>query len=446
VFTILINKPGHSPQNAETANSDVNVLRDQRLYITGGKALEGEILVQGAKNSVLPILAAAALVHGEVLLHNCPDLSDAYAACRILTHLGCKCIRNGSDIIVNAKDVTESAVPDELMRKMRSSIVFMGAIIGRNKTCRLSMPGGCELGARPIDLHVRALEAMGANIHNIGGVLNCDAPNGLKGADITLTFASVGATENIILAAVLADGVTTINNAAREPEIVDLAEFLNASGAKITGAGNSEIVITGVERLHSAEFTIMADRIAAATYLCAAASTRGTVVLKGAKPKDLGVILDVLTQMNCKVYAFDGGVGLSAANRKLVGVTGDIRTGPFPAFPTDAQPMFLALATTVEGTTIFYETVFENRYQHVPQLRRLGANVRVFDRTAIIEGVPMLTGADLSAADLRGGAALVTAALAARGKSTLTNLCHLDRGYEHLAENLRAIGADIYRK
>jgi UDP-N-acetylglucosamine 1-carboxyvinyltransferase len=444
--TILINKPGQSPQNQQPANSDENVLREQRLYISGGKALEGQLNVQGAKNSVLPILAAAILVDGEVLLHNCPDLSDSYGACRILTHLGCKCKRNGSDIFVNAKDVIENEIPDGLMRPMRSSIVFMGSMIGRNNACRLSMPGGCELGSRPIDLHVRALEAMGANIHNVGGMLNCDAPNGLKGANIILRFASVGATENIILAAVLADGVTTINNAAREPEIIDLADFLVACGAKITGAGSSEIVIHGVERLHGAEFTIMADRIAAATYLCAAASTRGTVVLKDAKAKDLGVIIDVLQQMNCKVYTFDGGVGLNAMNRKLVGVPGEIRTGPFPAFPTDAQPMLLALAATVEGTTLFYETVFENRYQHVPQLRRLGANIRVLDRTAVIEGVPKLTGADLSAADLRGAAALVTAALAAHGKSTLSNLNHLDRGYEHFAENLRSIGADIYRK
>jgi UDP-N-acetylglucosamine 1-carboxyvinyltransferase len=419
-----------------------SLARESKIVVQGGNKLTGELVVQGAKNSILPLLSATVLCRGESVLHNCPNLSDSDAACRILNCLGCKCKREGNTVTVNSKEVLNTDVPKELMREMRSSIVFLGAILGRTKQCRLTFPGGCELGPRPIDLHVKALRSMGVSIEEEGDVLNCNAPGGIHGAKILLTLPSVGATENIILAAVTAKGTTEIQNAAREPEIVDLADFLNKCGAKIQGAGTGTVVIEGAEQLGGAEHTVISDRIVAATYLCCAAITRGELILKNADFRHISATLPVLEQMGCSVYTYNGNqIYINAA--KELHAPLKITTSAHPGFPTDAQPMFMALAATLKGTTVFEETIFDNRFRHAAELMRLGAVINVDKREAVVEGVPRLVGANLEATDLRGGAALVTAALFAKGTSTITGISHIDRGYDDIVGSLKSIGANI---
>lgn len=413
----------------------------QRLVIQGGKRLEGEITVQGAKNSALPILAATALCGGETTLFNCPRLTDCDAALRILTALGCACRREGSCVTVNASALSSAVIPSALMREMRSSIIFMGALLGRERQCKLSFPGGCEIGARPIDFHIEAFRRMGTDIREEHGYLLCTAQR-LKGARITLPLPSVGATENILLAAVLAEGKTEIHNAAREPEIVDLAGFLTKCGAKISGAGSGTITVEGVEALRGCDYAVMPDRIAAETYLCCGAITRGELVLSRADYASMGAVTAVLEQIGCSIYSFgEGNVYLNA--RKELKAPPMIRTAVHPGFPTDAQPALMALCTTLPGTSIFVETVFENRYRHVAELSRLGARINVEGRVAVIEGVNSLSGAELEATDLRGGAALVTAGLFADGVTKIGKACYIYRGYEDLEERLRGVGADI---
>jgi UDP-N-acetylglucosamine 1-carboxyvinyltransferase len=419
--------------------------KTSKIIVRGGAKLKGELEVQGAKNSVLPLLSATVLCRGESVLHNCPDLSDADAACRILNCLGCKCKREGKSITVNSEEITNTDVPRELMLEMRSSIVFLGAIIGRTEECRLSSPGGCELGERPIDLHVAALRKMGVIIDDKHGYLKCSAPKGIHGAQISLSLPSVGATENIILAAVTAKGITEINNAAREPEIEDLAAFLNKCGAKISGAGTGTIIIEGVERLSGAEHEVIPDRIVAATYLCSAAITRGELLLKNVDYNHMSAIIPVFEQMGCNIYGYDANnekkIYINAS--KALNAPHKITTSWHPGFPTDAQPMFMALAATLKGTTYFVETIFDNRFRHAPELRRLGARIEVKKDLAVVEGVERLTGAELEASDLRGGAALVTAALFAEGMSKISGTEHINRGYDNLTGNLKKIGADI---
>lgn len=416
----------------------------QKLVINGGRRLEGEIPVHGAKNSALPLLAATVLAHGECILHNCPMLTDVDAACRILSCLGCRCSRSGGTVCVDAANVCGTEIPDNLMREMRSSIVFLGAVLGRTRRCRLTFPGGCELGARPIDLHLAALREMGAVISEEHGWLECTAPGGLHGAKIVLSFPSVGATENIMLAAVCAQGSTEIQNAAREPEITDLAEFLNKCGAKISGAGSGTVVIEGMKRLEPAEHTVIPDRIAAGTYLCCAAMTRGELILTRCEPAHMTGFLTVLGAMGCRVYPYGGGkLYISCSHRLTAPPT--IRTMPYPGFPTDIQAPFTALCTVAEGTSVFVETIFENRFRHVPELIRLGASVKVEGRVAVVQGVQRLSGAKLCAGELRGGAALVTAALAAEGTSEISGVGYIDRGYESIEKVLRSVGADIVR-
>ena len=416
----------------------------QVLVVNGGKKIEGELEVHGAKNSALPLLSAAVLAHGESILHNCPRLTDVDAACRILTCLGCRCSRSGSTVCVDATNVRGSEIPENLMREMRSSIVFLGAVLGRTGRCRLSFPGGCELGARPIDLHVSALRQMGAVITEEHGYLSCSAPNGLKGARITLSFPSVGATENILLAAVTANGITEIHNAAREPEICDLSNYLAKCGAKISGAGGGVIVVEGTKRLEPSEHSVIPDRIAAGTYLCAAAITRGELILTRCEPSHMTAFIQVLEAMGCRTYAYGGGK-LFISCKKRLSAPPTIRTMPYPGFPTDIQSLFTALCATAEGTSVFVETIFENRFRHAAELMRLGAKIKVEGRVAIVEGVKSLSGAKLCAAELRGGAALVTAALAAEGTSEISGLCYIDRGYESIESALRSAGADIRR-
>ncbi len=413
----------------------------QKLVIQGGRRLEGEIPVQGAKNSALPILAAAVLTGAETTLQNCPRLTDCDAALRILAALGCGCRREGGCVTVNSSALTAVSVSDTLMREMRSSIIFMGALLGRMKQCRLSFPGGCEIGARPIDFHIDAFRKMGAEIIEEHGYLNCTAEK-LKGAKLTLPLPSVGATENIMLAAVLAEGVTEVHNAAREPEIVDLACFLKACGAKISGEGSGTVIIEGVSSLHGCDYTIMPDRIAAATYLCCGAATRGELMLTRADPLSMRPVLSVLEQIGCSIYSFRESCVYLNARRKLKAPP-IIRTSAHPGFPTDAQPALMALCTTLAGTSIFVETVFENRFRHVGELRRLGAKINVEGRVAVVEGVDRLSGAQLEATDLRGGAALVTAGLFAEGTTRIGKACYIYRGYEDFEKRLRSVGADI---
>ena len=417
---------------------------NQKLVINGGRRLEGEIQVHGAKNSALPLLAATILAHGECILHNCPMLTDVDAACRILSCLGCRCSRNGSTVCVDSSNVCGNEIPDNLMREMRSSIVFLGAVLGRTRRCRLTFPGGCELGARPIDLHLAALREMGAEIEEQHGWLECAAPGGLHGARVTLSFPSVGATENIMLAAACAEGTTEIHNAAREPEIVDLAEFLNKCGARISGAGGSTIAIEGVKRLEPSEHSVIPDRIAAGTYLCCAAATRGELILTRCCQEHMMGFLPVLESMGCRIYPYGGGKLYISCTRRLTAPP-TIRTMPYPGFPTEIQAPFTALSSVAEGTSVFVENIFENRYRHVPELIRLGASIKVEGRVAVVQGVPALSGARVCAGELRGGAALVTAALAAEGTSEISGVCYIDRGYESIEKTLRSVGADISR-
>ncbi|MCD7761334.1 MAG: UDP-N-acetylglucosamine 1-carboxyvinyltransferase [Clostridiales bacterium] len=413
------------------------------IAISGGRRLEGCVPVQGSKNSVLPILAASLLSGCVSVIHNCPDLSDVAASVAILEHLGCRVVREGDTITVDSSTLDRCDIPEQLMREMRSSVIFLGAVLARTGEARLSMPGGCELGPRPIDLHLSALRRLGAEITEQGGSLRCSA-RGLRGCDISLTIPSVGATENAMLAACAAKGRTAIYNAAREPEIVDLQNFLCTCGARVQGAGSSVVVIDGGVPLHTAEHRVISDRICAATWLAAGAAAGGQVTVEGVPREQLLPVTDLLAQAGCDIRE----------EAQRVTLTGDghlravppVRTAPYPGFPTDAQPPVMAALTKGTGTTVFVETMFENRYRHTQELARMGADIRVEGRVAVVSGVDQLQGARLEAADLRGGAALVVAALAAEGESQISGLHHLDRGYERLTETLGSLGADIVRE
>lgn len=412
------------------------------LRIVGGRRLEGRVAVHGAKNSALPILAAAVLVPGECVIRNCPRLSDTAVSLEILEHLGCRTAREGGTVTVNAAGLTRSDVPDALMREMRSSVIFLGAILARTGQARLSLPGGCELGPRPIDLHLDAMRALGAEIQEGPEGLTCRAAR-LRGREITLSLPSVGATENIMLAACGAQGVTTIWNAAREPEIVDLQDFLNAAGGHVSGAGTSAVVIEGGAGLHGAEHRVIGDRIVAATYLAAAAAAGGDVTVSGVDWRQLSTVSSVLREAGCRVHSGRDAVRLTA-DAPLRGVR-PVRTGPYPGFPTDAQPPVMAALAGGAGTTVFVENMFENRYRHVDELARMGADIRVEGRVAVVSASRALHGSRVRAADLRGGAALAVAALGAQGETALSGLGHIDRGYERLEEDLASLGAEIKR-
>ncbi len=416
----------------------------QKLVIEGGNRLSGELNIQGAKNSALPLLAACILADGETMLHNCPRLSDVYAACRILGSLGCECKADVNDITVKALSPCGCCVPDELMREMRSSIVFLGAVLGRVGECSLSFPGGCELGPRPIDMHLAALRKMGAEITERYGLLHCVCKSGLRGADINLGFPSVGATENVMLAAVRARGVTRILNAAREPEITDLAQFLKCCGARITGEGSGAVTVEGVEKLHGCEYSVMPDRIAAATMMSAAAVTGGELELIGARASDLGAVIPVFEEMGCRIYTYSDRLYIS--RRGQLSAVSLIRTMPYPGFPTDAQAPVMAALATACGTSMIVENIFENRYRHVDELARMGASIKAEGKVAVIDGVPRLYGAKVRAMDLRGGAALAVAALGAEGITEISDIKYIDRGYESLESQLRALGAKARRE
>lgn len=414
-----------------------------KLVINGSKRLTGEIEVHGSKNSVLPILAACVLSQGENIIHNCPMLSDVDAALKILVELGCKVKREEHTVCVDSSGVNGFEISDSLMREMRSSVIFLGAILGRTGKAVLSTPGGCEIGLRPIDMHISAMEQLGAEVFEEHGRLHFECKNGLHGARVILPFPSVGATENIMIASCVAKGTTIITNAAREPEISDLADFLNGCGAKIHGAGDSTIIIDGVERLTATTHTVIPDRIAASTYLLAGAITHGRVCIKEIIPAHLGALIPVLKQSSCDISVSNRWICISSPPRLSRVKT--VRTMPYPGFPTDVQAPLTAMLSVADGTSVVVENIFECRYKHVSELIRLGAKINVEGRTAVIEGVPYLTGASVVSPDLRGGFALVIAGLAAKGETVISGVEHIDRGYENPEKLLSALGADIKR-
>lgn len=416
----------------------------ETFVIKGGNRLEGEVDVQGAKNAVLPILAATLLNGEKNVIYHCPDLRDVSMTIAVLESLGCTVERQGQVLVVDSAGLCQCKIEESLMRQMRSSIIFLGAIIARCKKAVVSMPGGCEIGNRPIDLHLKALKRLGVEITEAHGYIHCEAP-ALHGEQIQLDFPSVGATENVLLAACMAEGVTTLSNAAREPEIVDLAMFLNRMGAKISGAGTDTIQIEGVQKLYGVEHTIMPDRIVAATYMAAAAATGGSMILRNADASHMGAMIHVLKEMGCRIYHEKSRLILRAPHGRLQS-TQKLITMPYPGFPTDIQSPFMALASVAEGTTIFVENIFENRYQHVEELGRMGADITVDGRVAVVRGTERLSGAKVVAKDLRGGAALVVAGLCAEGETEIQNIQYIDRGYETMEKCLSACGANIRRK
>ena len=411
-----------------------------QIIIQGGRQLAGTLRVQGAKNSVLPVLAATILHPGQTVLHGCPHLSDVDASIRILRHLGCEAGWEGDSLVVDTSAMSRWDIPDHLMREMRSSVIFLGAILARFGWAEMSYPGGCELGPRPIDLHLSTLRQLGAHIRETGGALQCEAAH-MEGREITLSLPSVGATENALLAACGAEGGTVILNAAREPEIVDLQTFLRAMGCRVRGAGSSTICVKGCQKTHGAEHTVIPDRIVAATYLSAVAAAGGEVELQGVNYRHLSTVTAALHEAGCRVVGGDGFITLqSSGNLRAIGA---LRTAPYPGFPTDAQAILMAALLRSQGATVFVENIFENRYRHVDELRRMGADISVADRVAVVTGVPQLCGAAVRCTDLRGGAALLVAGLSAQGETRVGEVHHIQRGYEDPVRDLAALGAGI---
>lgn len=414
------------------------------FVIKGGRRISGSLRVQGSKNSVLPILAATVLTEGKSVIHNCPKLSDTEGTIKILKNLGCKIFREGNSIIVDATHISSAEIPEKLMREMRSSVIFLGAILGRMNSAVISTPGGCEIGLRPIDLHLYAMKQLGVQVEENYGKLICSAPNGLRGKKITFSFPSVGATENAILASVTARGTTTIVNAAREPEIIDLCDFLNKCGGEIYGAGESVITIKGKEKLFPCEYSVICDRIACATYLIAGAVTGGDVVLENTNPVHLSAVLPLLEEAGCDINIRCRAIRLKAPRR--LNRIDKIITQPYPGFPTDAQAPFTTLVCVAKGTSVIVENIFESRFKHIPELVRMGAKIRMEGRVAVIDGVERLYGAEVISPDLRGGAALVLAGLCAEGETVVNNIKFIDRGYEDFEDNLSMLNGDVKRK
>lgn len=410
-------------------------------HIRGGNRLEGACFVQGSKNASLPIIAASLICPMRCELLNVPQLRDVDAALRILRHLGCSAEQRGSDVYIDSTRLSGSSISHELMVEMRSSVIFMGALIARCGEARLSLPGGCQLGKRPIDLHLSALRQMGAEIEEDGGEIYCRAAK-LRGVELQLPFPSVGATENVMLAACAAKGTTVLHGAAREPEIIALQEYLRAMGAKIHGAGSDTLTIEGMSRENYVVHRIIPDRIVASTIACAAAAAGGNVELRGVDPKQFSTVLHFLNQAGCDIISSNRSVRV-VSDGKLHGV-GALSTAPYPGFPTDAQPVLMAALLKAEGKTVITENIFENRYRQVPELCRLGADISISGKNAEIWGVDCLHGTALTATDLRGGAAMIVAGLAAEGETVICDDGHVTRGYERFDIRLRSLGADIY--
>ena len=414
-----------------------------KLQITGGVTLEGEIRISGAKNATLPVLAAALLADGPVTIGNVPHLHDVTTMIELLARMGVTVtVDEKMRIEVDPSSIKECFAPYELVKTMRASILVLGPLVARYGRADVSLPGGCAIGARPVNIHVAGLQAMGADIHIEGGYIRARAGR-LHGARLVLDTVSVTGTENLMMAATLADGETVIENAAREPEVVDVANFLIAMGARVEGAGTDKIVINGVKSLHGTVYEVLPDRIEAGTYLVAAAITGGRIRLKHTRPEHLDAVLAKLTEAGAKVGTGPDWVELDMGGRRPRAV--DVRTAPYPAFPTDMQAQFAALDTVANGVGTVVETIFENRFMHMLEMRRMGAEIRLEGNTAIIHGVDELTAAPVMATDLRASASLVLAGLVARGRTDIERIYHIDRGYEAIEEKLAQLGAQIRR-
>ena len=411
------------------------------IRITGGVPLHGTIAISGAKNAALPLMTCGLLTDERLVLSNVAKLADLATMAELLAQHGIAVEPSGRTLSLGGH-ITNTLAPYDIVRKMRASILVLGPLLARRREARVSLPGGCAIGTRPVDLHLKGLEAMGALIKLDAGYIEATAPTGLHGAQIVFPFVSVGATENLLMAAALADGTTTLKNAAREPEIIDLCACLTAMGARIEGTGTDTLTIHGVKSLHGAQHAILPDRIETGTYACAAAITGGKVFLEGARAADLGAVLSSLREAGVVITEEQNGFWVERANG-LHGV--DVVTEPFPGFPTDMQAQFMALMAVADGASMITETIFENRFMHVPELNRMGARINAHGSSAIIRGVKKLTGAPVMATDLRASFSLVLAALAAEGETTISRVYHLDRGYEAVEQKLAACGARIQR-
>ena len=414
-----------------------------RIRIRGGRPLNGSIPIGGAKNATLPLMAAGLLSDGPLVLENAPDLADIATMRNLLSQHGMTVVHDkAARTLTLSGAATNLEAPYDLVRKMRASVLVMGPLVARFGEARVSLPGGCAIGTRPVDLHIKGLEQMGAVFDLEGGYMHAKAPGGLKGARIIFPQVSVGATENLLMAACLADGTTELVNAAREPEIGDLAMCLMRMGARIEGIGTDRLVVEGVKTLGAATHPIIPDRIEAGTYACAAAITGGSVFLEGARMVDLGAVVRVMREAGVDVAEEHGGLRVTRLN----GLRGaDVMTEPFPGFATDMQAQFMALMCVAEGASMITETIFENRFMHVPELTRMGARIKYHGQSAIVRGVPKLSGAPVMATDLRASVSLVLAGLAAQGETIVNRVYHLDRGYESIERKLGAVGAEIER-
>ena len=411
-----------------------------KFIIEGGKRLDGEVQISGSKNAALPIIAATILNKGKTVLYNVPDIQDVHTMFEIIQKIGGKINKKHNKIIINTSEIHTYEIPDNLMRQMRSSVILAGALLGKYHQARFSYPGGCEIGSRPIDLHLKGFEKLGINIKEEHGEIFCNTSQ-ILGTQINLDFPSVGATENIILASCLGEGTTIITNAAKEPEIEDLIKYLNKMGANIKGETTDRIEIIGVKRLKEISYNIMPDRIEAGTYLVAGAITGGKVKITNANPKHIETVLNKLEETNCKIKIEKNSIEIEAPKR--IKAT-DIKTMPYPGFPTDMQSIFGALLSTAKGTSIITENIFESRYKYAQELNRMGAKIKIEGRTAIIKGSKKIQGTKVVAYDLRGGAAMILEALAAKGITEIENIHYILRGYEKIEEKLKKLGAKIY--
>ena len=442
LWTMGYNKNIFIVEEVTSASSESNL---DKIIVTGGRKLSGEVRISGAKNSVLPIIVATLLAEGRCVLDDVPRLADVQIIKDVLESLGADITFTDNTMEVDGAPVNKVQAPIEYIKKMRASVLIMGPLLARFGRAVLSLPGGCAIGTRPIDLHLKGLEVLGASIQIRDDEVVAEVPGGrLKGDRIFLRVPSVGATENLMMAASLAEGVTVIENAAEEPEIVDLANFLNAMGADVRGAGTGVIRITGVEHLHGANHTIIPDRIEAGSYLLAGAITGSTVRVTNCIADHLRPVLDKIVESGATVEVDEVANTVTVHGAEKIRPV-DVKTLPYPGFPTDMQSQFMAYMTVAEGTCQFTETIFENRFMHVDELRKMGANIQAEGRNAFITGVPKLHGAAVRATDLRAGAALIIAGLAAEGKTTVSDLYHLDRGYEDLIGKFQSLGADIRR-
>ncbi|MCO7176327.1 UDP-N-acetylglucosamine 1-carboxyvinyltransferase [Sporolactobacillus kofuensis] len=415
----------------------------EKIIVHGGKRLSGSVKIEGAKNAVLPVIAASMLAsEGTSKIYNVPELADVYTINEVLRYLNTSVNYENKTIMVNAMAELLTEAPFEYVRKMRASFLVMGPLLARVGRAKIALPGGCAIGSRPIDQHLKGFEAMGAQVTIGNGSIEARVNGKLKGTVICLDFPSVGATENIIMAASLAEGETVLENAACEPEIVNLAQYLNAMGAQVSGAGSSRIVIKGVEKLHCAEHAILPDRIEAGTYMIAAAITGGNVLIEDSDSEDLRPLIAKLREMGITIEEEEDGIRV-IGNDHIQAI--DVKTMPHPGFPTDLQAQMMALLLKAKGTSVITETVFENRFMHVEEFRRMNASIKIDGRSAVISGPCDLQGADVAATDLRAGAALVIAGLVAKGYTKVSRLHHIDRGYVDLAGKLRMLGADIER-